>query len=169
MLITPEELALHKLAVREIFPVGALDFAGSEFRQVEPVRLNARAELAASDIRIRGRLETRLELECDRCAMTMRFGIEHDFDLTYRPVSSIAREEEIEIPKDELGVGFYSGEGVDLADLAKEQVIIALPMKVVCRPDCQGLCAGCGANLNVESCRCHRPRPSSPFARLASS
>jgi uncharacterized protein len=92
--------------------------------------------------------------------------VERDFDLFYRPVQTIAREEDIEVSADELEVGFFSGDGIELADIVTEQVILSVPMKVVCRAGCQGLCPICGANRNVNPCYCVPPQDKSPFASL---
>jgi uncharacterized protein len=167
MLITAEELSLHSVTIDKAYPVGYLDRRSGGFRQLSDLRLHALAELVGSDIRIRGHFGTRLQVECDRCGLPVELPLEESFDLYYRPMSSIAREEEVEIPANELEVGFYSGEGVEVSDLVKEQVILALPMKILCRLDCQGLCSVCGANLNLERCQCRPARNDSPFARLA--
>ena len=154
MLITVQELELHRLMVSKSYPAGALDYRGAEFRQSGPLKVDAVAELVGAEIRIRGQLATRLETACDRCLEQVEIPVEHNFDLFYRPLRSIAREEVIEVPRDELEVGFYSGEGVELADLVAEQVILSVPMKVVCRADCRGLCPTCGGNRNLGQCRC---------------
>ena len=39
----------------------------------------------------------------------------------------------------------------------REQVLLATPVKLVCREDCKGLCPHCGSNLNVEPCNCQQP------------
>ena len=80
-----------------------------------------------------------------------------DFDLYYVPIQTIARSEEVEISKDELDIGFYEGHGMMLEDAVKEQVLLALPMKNICRPDCKGLCPECGQNWNLGKCSCRRP------------
>lgn len=166
MRITLEELEFHRIVVSETFGSEALDYHGAEFRQVAPVKIDAVAELLGSEIHLRGHLGTRLEACCDRCLGAVTIPIEHDFDLFYRPLKSIAREEEIEISADELEVGFYSGDGIELADVATEQVILFVPMKVICQPGCRGLCPVCGANRNVEQCDCPSPQEKSPFASL---
>jgi uncharacterized protein len=89
--------------------------------------------------------------------------VEQDFDLFYRPMQEIAREEEIEVSEDEAEVGFYSGEGIDLADVLVEQVTLALPMKIVCRDDCQGLCPVCGVDRNKQKCQCSDREKQSRF------
>jgi len=164
--ITLEELKLHRIVVSKTYTSGALDYQGANFRQTAPLKVDAVAELVASEISIRGRLRTRLGARCDRCLGPVDIPVEQEFDLFYRPVSTIAREEEVELPADELEVGFYSGDGIELADVVTEQVILAVPMKVVCRADCRGLCPVCGANLNFEKCGCRPPKENSPFSSL---
>lgn len=166
MRITLEELELDRIVVSKTYAPGTLDYQGAEFRQVAPLKVEAVAELVGSEIRVRGHLGTRLEASCDRCLSRVGIPVEHDFDLFYRPLQTIAREIEIEVPADELAVGFFSGDGIELADVVTEQVILSVPMKVVCRTACQGLCPICGANRNVEPCRCVSPQGKSPFASL---
>jgi DUF177 domain-containing protein len=164
--ITLQELELHRIEVHKTYGSGDLDYHTAEFQQQGPLKVDAVAELLGSEIRIRGRLKTRLNASCDRCLTAVEFPVEHDFDLFYRPMADIAHEEEVEVPEDESEVGFYTGEGVDLNDLVVEQVILAMPMKIVCRAACQGLCPVCGIDRNKEKCRCAQQRKESPFASL---
>ena len=166
MFITLQELELHRVTVSKTYPPGALDFKEVEFRQAGPLTVNAEAELAGKEIRIQGHISGTLEAACSRCLEQVRLPVERDFDLPYRPMEEIAREEEVEVKDGELEVGFYSGEGVNLADVVREQVLLSFPMKVVCRPDCQGLCPVCGANRNLEDCACSLHDENSPFAFL---
>lgn len=167
MRITREELQIHPIVVSKEYAPGALDYQRADFRQDRPLKVDAVAELVGAEIRIRGHLGTRLAASCDRCLAAVDIPIEQDFDLFYSPMSTIAREEtEVEVPKDELGVGFYTGDGIELADVVTEQAILALPMKVVCGLDCRGLCPVCGANLNQGECDCTPAKGSSPFSSL---
>ncbi len=166
VLITEQELELHRIVVSETYEPGTLDYKGAEFRQVTALRLEAVAELVGSEIHIRGRLGTRLGVACDRCLAEVELPIDRQFDLFYRPLASIAVEEEIEIPEDELELGFYPESGIALDDVAREQVILTVPMKVVCQPDCLGLCPICGVNRNIEKCQCAASPSESPFASL---
>lgn len=166
MRITLAELELHRVVASKSYAPGSLDYHGAEFRQAKPLKIDVTAELVGEEIRIRGHLSTSLEATCDRCLGPVKIPVDRDFDLIYRPVQTIAREEEIEISEDELEVGFYSGDGIDLEDVATEQVILAVPMKVICGAECQGLCPVCGVNRNLVSCRCSPPQEDSPFASL---
>lgn len=164
MFIGVKELEKHPLQFHEEFAPGTVDFRSGEFRQVAPLRVELAAELEGAEIHVVGRLATRLELTCARCLEPVEREMAPRFDLLYRPVATIARDEEIGLRPDDLEVGFFAGQGLFLADVVVEQVYLALPMKVVCREDCRGLCPGCGANLNRERCRCG-PRALDP--RLA--
>jgi uncharacterized protein len=169
VLITLEELQLHRISVSKSYPAGTLDYHGADFRQIGDLKLDAVAELVGAEIRLRGHLGTVIECACDRCLGRVEVPVERDLNLFYRPMKEIARDEEIEISKDESEVAFYPEEGIELADVVSEQVILSMPMKLVCGADCKGLCPTCGANRNLETCTCPQPTSEtkdSPFSSL---
>ena len=166
MRITLSELELHRVTVSESYAPGALDYHGAEFRQAAPLELEAQAELLGSEIRLRGHLVTRLHASCDRCLGPVEIPVRRDFDLFYRPMEIIAKEEEIEVSPDEMEIGFYEGDGIESADVATEQVILSVPMKIICKNECRGLCPVCGVNRNATRCDCAPPQQDSPFASL---
>ena len=47
-----------------------------------------------------------------------------------------------------------TGTKIDLGEILREEVLLAMPMKAVCDEGCKGICSGCGAELNDEECRC---------------
>ena len=106
---------------------------------------------------------------CARCLEPVVEEVSRTFDLFYSPLPKGVKPEEAQLKEDDAEIGFFEGEGLFLADVLREQVLLALPMKVICRSDCRGLCASCGANLNHEECRCetHATDPRlAPLARL---
>jgi uncharacterized protein len=153
MFLDIHELARQKLDIAEHLLPGRIDF-GKEVTQVEPLDVTGAAELLSTDIRVGGHLRTAMQVSCARCLEPVRLPVELDFDLFYRPMQSIAREEEVEIKPAELDIGFYQGSGLLLEDALKEQILLALPMKSLCRTDCAGLCPQCGKNRNLGSCGC---------------
>lgn len=68
---------------------------------------------------------------------------------------------------DELRTPYLADDRLDLSAWARDAVALSLPDKILCREECAGLCAGCGANLNHEPCTCPPPEPDSRFAKLA--
>ena len=54
---------------------------------------------------------------------------------------------DLELLPDDLDLGFYDGAGIEVDDIFWEQVVLALPAKILCREECRGLCPRCGADL----------------------
>lgn len=169
MFLDVKELAARKIRIQKSYPPGAVDYHTSDFQQVEPLEVRATAELVDGQIRLYGSFHTRVEMVCARCLENVTDEMSRNFDLLYRPLSTVTGEEEMALKTDEADIAFFSGEGLFLADVLAEQVNLLIPMKVICRSDCRGLCPHCGANLNAEECRCetHSPDPRlAPLARM---
>jgi len=174
MFLDIHELERQPLSLDQVLPprrpggAAGIDF-GEDLWQVEPLVVHGSAELLAGEIRLRGDLKTVVEVPCARCLERTRLPVAMDFDLFYRSVQAIAREEEIEIKGDDLDIGFFHGDGLMLEEALREQIVLALPMKSICRPDCAGLCPQCGTSRNLGKCGCAPPAPNqrwSPLARL---
>ena len=166
MFIDIHELERDRLVFAEQFLPGRIDL-GKEVSQAETLQSEGSAELVASEIHLQGHLRTAVEVSCARCLEPVRQRVDKEFDLYYRPVKTIARNEEVEIDGAELEIGFYHGNGLLLEDVLKEQVLLDLPMKLLCRPDCQGICPQCGQDRNVVACSCLPAAGDSRWAPLA--
>ena len=156
MFLSIREMELKKLRFETSYPPGEIDFLEKQFRQTAPLEVQGTAELlgATREIRIRGRLAVRMEAECDRCLSVASFPLAMDFDLFYRPEGTGIRSEEIELDQGETEIGYYSGEGLELKDILREQVLLALPMQLTCREECKGICPVCGQDRNLVECGC---------------
>jgi len=169
MFLDVKDLAVRKVQIRRSYAPGSIDYGISEVKQAEPLEVTGAAELLEGHIRVAGELETKIEMVCARCLEPVIEEVHRNFDLYYMPLPKGTKPEEERLKEDDTEIGFYQGEGLFLADVLKEQVLLALPMKVICQSDCRGLCPSCGANLNHEECRCERhasdPRLA-PLARL---
>jgi uncharacterized protein len=75
------------------------------------------------DIRLRGRLSTRLELQCARCLEPVPQDIVRDFELLYRPLGADAGRDELSVTAAEAEIGYYQGDGILLEDVLREQVL----------------------------------------------
>ena len=162
MLIEIQELELHPLDFREEFSPGAIDL-GAEVRQRTPLRSEGRVDMikehygkrkVVEDIRLKGKLDTSLEVVCARCLEPVVYKVDRSFDLLYRPLGTDAGHEELSITDAEAEIGYYQGESLLLEDALREQVLLAVPLKTLCREDCKGLCPHCGKNLNESQCSC---------------
>lgn len=157
MFLSIKEMELRKIRFDETFQPGQIDFTGEDLTQASPLRVIGSAELLANlegEIRIQGKYTVELTAACDRCLVQARFPLDTGFDLFYRPMADIADEEEIEIDEAETEIGFYEGGGMELEDILREQVLLALPMQRVCSEVCKGICPVCGKNRNDTDCDC---------------
>jgi uncharacterized protein len=174
MFLDIKELELHPLDFAEEFQPDVIDLGGG-VRQRTPLRTAGRAEVVEEhhgkhkiikDIRLRARLSAGLELQCARCLESVPQEIAREFELLYRPLGADAGRDELSVTDAEAEIGYYQGEGILLEDVLREQVLLALPLKVICREDCKGLCPHCGKNLNQEQCSCAVPADDPRWAAL---
>jgi DUF177 domain-containing protein len=167
MFLNVKELAVRKLRIHKTYVPGSIDFHSAEIRQLEPLEVTATAELLEGQIRIEGSLETKVELVCARCLEPVAEEVSRTFELFYAPLPRLTKHREDRLKDDDTEIGFYEGDGLFLADVLKEQVLLALPIKAICQSDCRGLCPNCGANLNHEECRCETHATDPRMASLA--
>jgi uncharacterized protein len=174
MFIDIHELERHPLDFDENFPPGVIEL-GADLRQTGALHATGRAQLVAEhrskhslikDIRLNGELSTSLELACARCLDPVVQDVKRNFDLLYRPLGADAGREENAVSGTESEISYYEGEGLLLEDVLREQVLLAAPLKAICRQDCKGLCPQCGANLNVAPCSCGEPIEDPRWAAL---
>ena len=72
----------------------------------------------------------------------------------YHPLEELKGEGKYEIKDDELDMGFYAADEFDLLGLIKEQIVLNVPMKLLCNEECKGICPKCGTDLNINKCNC---------------
>jgi uncharacterized protein len=117
-----------------------------------------------------GTLRTTVALTCSRCLAEFQSILQTRFLLTYVRVDNNAlpgsETREQRLPPDEIGLHYFSGEVIDLREAIQEEVVMALPTQPLCRPECSGLCAQCGADLNKGDCGCRRKAADPRFAVL---
>jgi uncharacterized protein len=101
---------------------------------------------------VMGRYSATGTLSCTRCLEPVSWQTGDDFSVEYR--RALPREPEVELSDNELDIAYLDDDALDLCEVAAEQVLLALPMRVVCDDECAGLCPRCGANLNTGACTC---------------
>jgi uncharacterized protein len=144
------------------FKAGAIDY-GDEAQQSGPLQTSGRAEVLhehrgpkeiVADIRLRGEYAGNFEVPCARCVEPVVIPLSSDFDLIFRPVGADAGPQERSISAGETEIGYYQKDSLLLEDVLREQVLLSLPVRTLCKPDCKGLCPRCGQNRNNQPCSC---------------
>lgn len=116
---------------------------------------------------VEGRISAQRHVACDRCGELTEAPLSCEF--TYRVTTDTdpsLDEDEVECGEDEVQLLHLQGTVVDVNELLREQVLLAVPLKTLCIASCKGICAGCGVVLNNDVCRCETTGNSGPFAVL---
>ncbi len=136
--IKPEGIELKEdIAVNDIGLTARdmLNFAG-------PVAVTAWVEKFENVVLARTSVKSRLTTSCFRCLKDMELPWQKEFILDY-PIT----------PKTEF---------LEMGEDIRQEIVLNMPLKLLCREDCKGICAGCGADLNEEKCRCTNKTKNKP-------
>jgi len=167
MLITPDQLHDEPLEIDQLFAPGVIDY-GELLTQSGPLPVHGIADLLTEhrgphelvyDIRLRASFSGAFETPCARCVQPVRLPLAQSFDLIFRPGGADDIPGERSISPDDTEIGYYEESGLLLEDVVREQVLLSLPERTLCQPDCKGLCPHCGQNLNQQACNCQAKTP----------
>jgi uncharacterized protein len=119
------------------------------------VRLEGEVRADGEAVTVFGRFHAEGNVACSRCLDDVRWSVDEPFSVEYRWPAKTPIDDEVGLEEDDLDVAFLEGNELDLLDLAAEQILLALPMRILCDESCAGLCPTCGANRNrAAACEC---------------
>jgi len=143
-----------------------LIFDEQDLRLLDPVRVEGRLRRREKEVELQGKLFTRVAIPCGRCLKSVEFPVQVEFAERFTPAVSWKDEEQHELQQEDLNLAMFDGEGIELDDLVKEEILLALPGHVLCDDACRGLCSTCGSDLNVGTCNCSSERTDSRWDKL---
>jgi uncharacterized protein len=138
-----------------------LSVVGARF--IQPVDADFFVQKAGDLVSVTGRLTLTIMCECVDCLREFLATLEVPVNAQYLPGSPLLVAGEHVMPVEEAENYYYRDDVIVLDDLVREEVLLAMPYKLLCKPDCRGLCAQCGRDLNTGTCGCAPP----PDPRLA--
>ncbi len=159
---------LHTLTEVSLdFGVQECDFPREIGILTAPIHLDAQVRKVGEEIAITGQVSSCVQMSCARCLKPHQEEIHDSFDVIYLPTPEKTHPlEEIELNEADMNVIYYTGEELNLTELAREQVLLLLPVKPLCKADCAGLCPSCGKDLNEGPCSCSHESVDARFAAL---
>ncbi len=108
-----------------------------------------------------GEFTVHMLIPCDRCLEDVK----KEFHITFDKVLDFSDSEDDE--EENLNeMSFVEGSELDVDVLVYDELVMAMPMKVLCKPDCKGICPVCGADRNVEDCGCDTKVPDPRMAAI---
>ena len=124
-----------------------------------------------STVVLAAKVTSAMEVVCGRCLEPYVVPVEADVETRFVPPAEFAKVTAETAARDgalkHLGLAEYHDESIDLGEVVREQLYLALPMKPLCTEDCKGLCPVCGANRNRETCACQNEWVDPRMAALA--
>jgi uncharacterized protein len=139
---------------------------GEDVRLVEPAEVRGGVRRHGKEVELRGKLETKLEAPCDRCLQPVELPISAEFTERFVRAVNWAAEEQHELHEDDLNVAVFDGEGIELDDVVRQEILLAVPANVLCREDCKGLCPICRVDRNLKDCQCESSEIDSRWQKL---
>ena len=118
---------------------------------------NGRVDKAGDAYVVTGKLDMLFACPCDRCLEPVNMDISEDLVLTLSPLGeypSMASDGEEGLSDEEAGMYVTPKDHFDIHELLREEALLLVPEKRLCKDDCKGICQGCGASLNTEKCTC---------------
>ena len=128
-----------------------LSLPEGEFSLVGNLKAHYRLRKSGKTLEFKIETTYTLELTCSRCLEKFKKEFRENAIYTVQ-VGTEKFEEEKELTTDEILMLFIPTEELDTVPILREIVLLSIPMKPLCRPDCKGLCPVCGANLNYTTC-----------------
>lgn len=154
MRIELENLEGGKGSFAHTYQPEELNLMDERVRVTEPISVNGRVRASGSEIQVSGRVETKVNVECDRCLKTIGLPVSAGFKLQYITGQDYESSQAAELTSDEMSLSVFDGEAIDVDEIVREQILLAVPDRGLCDENCRGICSICGTNLNTGSCEC---------------
>ncbi|MFL0246979.1 YceD family protein [Candidatus Clostridium stratigraminis] len=153
------DLIAKKASKKKVHLVSSMEnfYDDGEYIQfLKPVTLDGDVSISENVIRLEGKVTTELGLSCSRCLTSFNYNIDIQIHENFSNNPDNKDDEII----------FIDSDIIDITENIKNNIILSLPIKKLCKDDCKGLCQVCGINLNVSSCNCTRDLVDPRLAKL---
>lgn len=151
------------MRLRERLP--SLARQGGEVRFDEPAEVRVQLRAADGGVVARVRVEATGRATCDRCLGPVAFPVRLDYEERFVTPAQAALPPAAGEDEDVRRV-VYEGDAIELDEGLRQNLLLALPLKFLCREDCRGLCPRCGRNLNEGDCGCRVEETAGPMEAL---
>lgn len=116
---------------------------------------------------LKGDVSADVRLECGRCVTDYVQHVDAPIEEEFRIERVGDSMQVLPIDEDDITANLVTRNLIDVQELVRQNVLLALPIQPLCGEECKGLCPTCGENLNVRQCTCPPETVDSPFQALA--
>jgi uncharacterized protein len=123
-------------------------FDADRVSEAMAVRLEGEIRSVGERFAVSGEARAHGRISCGRCLKPVAWDSTSSFSMEVAMVEAAPLDAEVALDDGDLDVVFLEEPCLDLEELAVEQIMLELPIRVLCTEDCAGLCPSCGADLN---------------------
>lgn len=128
-----------------------IDLGGDLLQFPSPVVVEGTATNVESGILVDSTIKTTIVVDCDRCLKPVATSVD------IRAVEEFVTAVKTEVGNhEEKEFRIFKGSAIDLRDMVEENILLSVPMKILCSEMCKGFCSLCGTDLNVKECNCSK-------------
>lgn len=154
MIIELANVPIRRKPIDLTFTSADIDLDADDGNLVGPVTFTGETEKVDERVHVRGTVKAEADVACFRCLEPVRTSLNISFDDAFVDEEHEPSEAELALEAEDLDVSIAIDGKIDLAEVAREQLLLALMDQVLCRDDCRGLCPKCGGNRNLLDCKC---------------
>jgi uncharacterized protein len=125
--------------------------------EAHDVEGDAKVTRMSRDLLVQGDVAAQVTLLCSRCLDEFTLPVDASLEEQYQPTIDVDTGRPIQrtdFEKDDTAFSVDPNHLMDLTEPVRQALLVALPLKPLCREDCAGLCPNCGTNWNVAECDC---------------
>ena len=155
-------------ATREVILRDRYLALGADVELAGPIDGKVRLQRTNRGILLRGFVDAPVRRTCSRCLDPFVETVHLDLAEEFLPTVDQLRGVALPPPApDEAALQIDAQHQIDLTPVVHDELILSEPMHPLCRPDCPGLCPGCGRHMDVGTCDCATDEPDPRLAALA--
>lgn len=137
-----------------VYSEGELELQDDRVRVLSPPQVSGEVRQEERSAKVSGRVQSRVQVECDRCLKPVEVPVDSRFKLEYVTADEYKSQQDAELSVEDLDLTIFDGEVIDVDALIAEELLLAVPDHLLCKDDCKGICPVCGSDRNAADCGC---------------
>jgi uncharacterized protein len=120
-------------------------------------KVNGQVKLTRTNqgLLVKGTINSKVPVECSRCLKVFDQPLTIELEEEYFPTIDVNNGSTVDIPDDPSNLFIDEHHILDLREAIRQNALLVIPMKPLCKPDCAGICSQCGKDLNTRQCKCN--------------
>ncbi|MGL6105364.1 YceD family protein [Romboutsia sp.] len=129
--------------------IDTINYCENSYKLASPINANGKVSITNKGLYLDVDINFTILDNCARCLVEVEVPIEYSIK------GFLVKENYDEDSFEDDDAFIYDGQELNLLDIIEQTLDFKIPARVLCKEDCEGLCQGCGANLNKEECSCN--------------